>query len=225
MYITDLKKGDEVILQITMNGQSFEVTSVVCEMLLNKPYIQPFVFKGVVLDFSNKIFKNATFDLFINGKDSKRMCFKNVSLELTKHQGKPYYIVMSNGFRAMAEDSDRRTHERMKLHLSADLTVEGEFGTKNVRIYDISDNGIAFTSQFQMALTGKKCHLEFSDILNNNRYELKVDCRCVRDGISKEGQFLYGCKIDDASHQMLAYVYIYKIIGKSMENGGGMVIG
>lgn len=227
MLLHELQPGKEVILQLIIGNSKVEIgTSVVgrADNKENRILLKPFVYKGDVLDLGGKAMSKVVYNLFADDSNQERVCWAGVEVEIKEYRGESYYIVKSKAYKPLSVPNDRRTHNRIELHLLAVLTNRHTNDCYNVEIKDISDNGIGFFSNAEIPILQASCRIEFSEHINDNLYNLKIDCRCVREQ-KLQNRYLYGCEINEASHQMLAYVYIKKLMEKQekMEHEHEMV--
>lgn len=218
MYISDLQEGTPVTLEIVKGERPISIgTSVigVTYDLQHEPHVllKPFVYQGNVIDLGGKSFEKDTFNLYANDTDGSRICWAEAKVETKKHRDELCYSVWVLKHRRMAVQSERRDHERYTLKISGTATEKVTNIQHNVVVNDISDNGISFICEEELKVLNAPLIVSFSEVVKDKTYNLLLDCKCVRIKQREDG-FLYGCSVTSVTNQMLAYVYLKKIIAK-----------
>ncbi|MBQ1681273.1 MAG: PilZ domain-containing protein [Agathobacter sp.] len=215
MRIDEIRHGTVVNLEMVKDEKVYEVATTAVGTHEDKILLRPFVYKGQVLDLGNKGFKGISFNIYCDDPEGNRVAWKSVRIRMVEYRGNHYYAVEATHFHALSVRAERRKQMRAPVNISGYLVCESAAVESIVNIRDISDTGIAVISKRRLPIRGIRCEVQFSDYVNGTDYELQVECRCVREEELPKGEYLYGCAISDASHEMLSYVYIQKILERS----------
>ncbi len=215
MYIDEIKKDAVVNLEMIKEDRVFEVSTVAVGTSEDKVLLRPFMYKGQVLDLGNRGFASVVFNIYTDDEDGNRVGWHSVHIRLVEYRGKKYYAVQANEFNKLSAQSDRRNHARTVIEIDGRLSCQKSGVETEVKIHDISDVGIAVLSKKRLDIRGMHCEVEFIDRVNANDYHLVIECRCVREESLHTGGYLYGFSINTASHDMLSYVYLSKLLEKT----------
>ncbi|MBE5889615.1 MAG: hypothetical protein E7282_01465 [Lachnospiraceae bacterium] len=215
MYIDEIRDGTAVNLEMIKDDRVFEVSTIAVGTSEDKVLLRPFMYKGQVLDLGNRGFSSVVFNIYTNDEDGNRVGWNAVHIRLVEYRGKKYYAVTASEFNKISTQSDRRNHARIVVETDGHILCQNSGVDASVRIHDVSDVGIAVLSKKRLDIRGMYCRVEFMDCVNDTDYHLEIDCRCVREEAQPAGGYLYGFSIGSASHDMLSYVYIQKILERS----------
>lgn len=216
MKISELEVGNQVNLEIVTGTSVFEVGTRVVGLskdgsLSAHVLLQPFVYKGKMLDLGAHYVEGTRFNLYVDDKEGERVCWRDVHVQRKIYKDNAYYAVTPQHHHSLSAPSDRRANKRLKLDIPGIVKYAG--GEEQVTIHDISANGVAFVAALPVRLIGTKCMVKFEEEINDTRYDLNIECKCVR-AVDEANGYLYGCEVTEASNSMLAYVYIKKMLEK-----------
>jgi len=212
MQLWELKPGDKVTLEVVWGTAVYPLNAVIYRPVNEGVYIRAFYKNGQLLDFSNKAFQQATFNLYAyleNG--GTRVVWKNVNVGIQKLKMDFFYIINVSAFAKNSAEVNRRTDARVKI-FSAGTVTFSEDDIRTVLMKDISNSGVAFTMGEDEDIVGERFDLEFSDEANGHDYELTMKCKAVRKVPLKHG-FLIGCTIEEGCKDLIFYVY-YKLLAE-----------
>lgn len=217
MLLNELSAGAAANLDMIKDSKVYEVSTVVVGVsseMNNSVLLEPFEYKGNILDLGNKAFDGVTFRLYADDSDGVRVGWMGIDVKLTEYNGRKYYAVTAPTFGSVSRQSDRRNHARVSVGMKGILTFPGVDEKYKIEVCDISDNGISFVSDKKFNIINKPCHIRFAENVNKTSYELDVECQCVREN-EESGRYFYGCKVNEQSRRGLAYIYIKKIMSKN----------
>ena len=215
MKVEDLKVGQDLALEIEWGEARYEIPTKVIGIQDKGILIQPFVYKGTIIDLNAGYFRDMIFNIYgIDRSNLVRKVWRNVSLQITSYKGKTYYIAKINGFNAIAKPSERREHPRMPLEATGYVKEYGREETVVVAMRDVSNNGVGFSVEEKNALSGKYLKLKFEDDVRENHFTLVLKGNIVRQ-TNKQGRIYYGCAITEMSRDMFTYICL-----KRMEQAG-----
>ena len=215
MHLKELTPGTTVTLEILKQLEAFEIVSTVMGTWVgdeNSILIKPVEFKGKVTDLDGRTFyKENMYNLYATDHD-ERFLWANVEVGVREYKGGNYYIVKTKPYLSNGEVSDRRDHKRYPVKLPGNMTIQRNANEISVEVNDISDNGISFFyTGRELNLVGERLLVCFTDTVNDNVYDLKIDARGVRQMEKEEGNFC-GCSIVQPNQQMLRYIYVKKVL-------------
>lgn len=216
MYIDELKPGETVLLELVKGKASYEVGTVVLGNKLVAGFerhvlLKPFEYQGKVLDLSGKSFSGVQFNLYASNSEGKRVIWKQISLEVKTYKNESYYIITPHKHNLMGVVCERRFNDRYKVNIEGVMECPASHVEKEVIIYDISAVGISFIHPESLNVVDHNIIIHFEEVINDKIYSLDVEAFCLRVQ-NKDDEYLYGCSVKQASNQMLAYVYIKKLI-------------
>ncbi|MCR5665887.1 MAG: PilZ domain-containing protein [Eubacterium sp.] len=215
MYLDELLTGERVFLEMRKGSSVYEVVTKVvgtAHVDERQALLQPFSYKGKVMDLGNHGVSDVVFSIYTVDGNHERIGWSNVKIRMVEYKGQKYYAATSQKFHERSDVAERRENERIQVHIPATMLARAEQRTYPVEITDVSDSGIAFITKKDLVMVNRHCQLTFSDEINGSDYDIEVDCTCVRKESTNDGMYIYGCEVMDASQQMLAYVYIKKIM-------------
>ncbi|SDB35170.1 PilZ domain-containing protein [Eubacterium oxidoreducens] len=215
MYLNELLAGERVFLEMRKDSSVYEVVTTVVGTAQGEErqaLLQPFVYKGKVMDLGNQGVDNVVFSLYTVNENKERIGWSNVRIRMIDYKGNKFYAATSQKFHEISDTAERRDNKRIQIDRPATMLDRSENKSYQVTVLNISDTGIAFVTQDDIVLVNRHCRLTFHDEINGSDYELVVDAICIRKERMYNKGYLYGCEVMEASHQVLAYVYIKKIM-------------
>lgn len=200
MLLVDIAPETKVILELDMDGHTYEFPSVVTnvERQNNVIYAEPIRINGKVLGFSGSSVK---VNLIMNREDKSPYVWKGIGIAtvVMEKKGTQYKIVASrDGF-----EMNRR--EAFRLFVGLNGVVQLGVNTKaiDVIVKDISENGFAFVSEEDKEeILNKTIRLVFNDMSQN----FTVMGIVVRKVKISENKILYGCQLCDKDKKVEAYI-------------------
>ena len=100
------------------------------------------------------------------------------------------------------------------LGLRCVLSIYGDDGMYYGIIKDISQGGVAFIPEMDIAYEGKLIELQFADSVRGHEFQIRFKIRVVRKDM-EDGKILYGCRIVEAQRDALAYLYLKTVDSRS----------
>lgn len=213
MFIQDLSPGQKVSIQVDLDGKYFEFPSRVIIAHGNGIYLEPYEYKGSVVDFGSASPGYLFFHLhFIDNVNNTRQVFKNLNIVTKNFNGKKYYFATVRKMDEMSFSAERRKKSRFPLQGIGEIKLEGKSeenvysGTVSVQLVDVSERGIAFLLPSSEKID-KNEHftIRFTDSVMDKDFELTANCSVVRK-VKHEDKLLYGCSFSMLSEKMLMYL-------------------
>ncbi len=218
MNLKELTTGTPVKLEIIRDSQGFEVATVVVGVSTidfgpGSALLKPLSLNGDTLDLGSSKYGDVRYNLYTNNTDGDRICWNDVSISKKEFKGTEFYIATAKAHLAASIVNDRRANKRVVLH--APCTVLNRINGKEnpAIIYDISDSGIAVFCDDSLRVD-TPYQIKFTEQVNGTDYHLIIDCICVRIGTAEDKK-LYGCKMTNASRDVVSYIYIKKLLLKA----------
>lgn len=210
MQLQALKEGDPVTLEVIWGGVIYPLNSTLFRVRDDGVWMKAFYKNGQLLDFSNRAFKEAQFNLygFIDGGKT-RIVWKNITITLKKQDENIYYHISPAIYARESMEANRRENDRVKVLISG--SIHTEYGTDlPIMIKDISNSGIGFSLNVDCDLVARPFELSFTDEVRGTTYNMKIKCRGARKVDTDSGCFI-GCKIESGPKNLLYYIY-YKTV-------------
>lgn len=217
MFLGELQAGAKVNLVMVKNFKAYEVSTSVAGVSYEMPnmvLLAPFEYKGSILEFSNPVFENVTFQLYSDDANGNRVGWMGVDVKLQNYKGHTYYVVTAPVYGSVSKPNDRRHHARVEVGMRGTLIVQESDEKNEIEVCDISAEGISFICEDDMALINRMCKITFSECINGENYDLAMECQCVRK-TEKGNKYFYGCRVNEQSRLGLTYIYIKKIMSKN----------
>lgn len=206
MFLHDIQTGDELRLELFLEGHSYFIATAALHTENEQVWIQAFPFQGSVFDFTDKKYSAIRFHLHGYDKNREPVCWKNVQLTMDTYQGASCYRISCQHFHSMGIEENRRARKRIPVSGPAELLWRDEGVNLTVKLYDISGSGVAFLTDKGLDLVGEHLIVEIKETVLERSYGLKMECVCVRK-VKKEKQYLYGCRFQIVNYRLLEYVF------------------
>lgn len=118
MVIQDLRRGEELTLEIMWGTSNYEMTTSVLAVKGDGIIVSAIEHKGITLDLGLGKFKDMSYNLYTI-VNAQRIGWKNVQIELVTltNQKKAYYVKTFN-FAKMSSSGERREEERPRNFFS-----------------------------------------------------------------------------------------------------------
>jgi len=216
MLLSELQTGDKVTLEVIWGTAVYPLNAVIYRPVNDGIYIRAFYKNDQLLDFSNKTFRQASYNLYAyleNG--GTRIVWKNVTVEMKKIKTDYFYMITVSTFAKNSTEVNRRTDSRVKIFGPGLINIDG-VEVHSVLMKDISNSGVAFTIGEEVDLVGRMFDLEFSDEANGHKYQITAKCRAVRM-VEQDHGYLVGCSITEGCKDLIFYVYYKMLAHKKAE--------
>lgn len=188
MEIRELSTNYKMSITIS-NGQSqMTIPSVICSVVGNKLYVEPFMHNGVVLNFNSA---NVSLSMIAYEDEKAPFIWKSVLIEKEVVEDKTYHVI-SSGLTGVK--INRRENFRVYVGIDAKATINGGKEKIDVIFKDISETGFAVLvdSNIQQRInTNDALLVEFYDPVQEQFMSLLG--RIVR-GAVLEKYYLFGCR-------------------------------
>lgn len=219
MKLSELVFGQKAIVQMLWGEQKIEFDT---EVLINDStgvYIAPYKHKGGILELNVIPGRGVICNLFTDDYVTKqRISWKNIELQTVDKNNDKLYLISTSGYNSVAENDDRRTHDRIMIRLNAKVKDPISQIITDVMVHDISDIGISFYAPNSFSPKASQLVVTFEDIVDGKNYNIKVECVMVRS-VKKAGNILVGCKITGENKDYLIYSFIMRLRDKSRLKG------
>lgn len=197
MRLSDLQAGDNIIIQVNMNGQFADFPSVVTKLHDGEILAEAVRIGGKVVGFSGE---NVHLDLCYIRQDKPPVVWKNVKCTTVLSDNKTLYNIA-----AFAEgyESNRREAFRIFVGVSGIAQLGINRKALQVIVKDVSENGFSFvTSENMENVINMPVRLVFEDAERN--YSLMG--LVVRKVVIDEKKILYGCKLSVENPELVKYI-------------------
>ena len=201
MVLQELEVGEELELNIKWGGLKYVL-------------INPYTYGGNTVDFSSSSFRGIVIDVIEKNHNGKRYRWPAVNVSTVKRFGRSYYLINTSDYKKLAKESERRNQDRVKIGLRCVLSIYGDDGMYYGIIKDISQGGVAFIPEMDIAYEGKLIELQFADSVRGHEFQIRFKIRVVRKDM-EDGKILYGCRIVEAQRDALAYLYLKTVDSRS----------
>ncbi|MCR5467977.1 MAG: PilZ domain-containing protein [Lachnospiraceae bacterium] len=210
MHLQELTEGEKVTLEVVWGGVTYPLSTIAYRVREEGVWIKALYKNGQLLDFSNKAFKSAQFNLYaFTGNGHERIVWKNINIELRKAKENYYYVLSVSVYARESLEANRRENDRVAVLVEGTLiTTYGE--AYSVVLKDISNSGIGFYMQENLDLVAQPFEISFSDETRGIKYDIKVKCLGARR-VEMDGRYLVGCRITSGPKNLLYYIY-YKMM-------------
>lgn len=213
MFLQDLSPGQKVSIQVDLDGKHFEFPSRVIMAHGNGIYLEPYEYKGSVVDFGAAAPGYLFFHLhFIDSVNNVRQVFRNLNLVTKNFNGMKYYFATVRKMDEMSFSDERRKKSRFPIQGIGEIKLERNSeenvysGTVNAQLVDISERGIAFLLPPDEKIDKhERFTIRFTDSVMDKDFELTANCSIVRK-TKHEDKMLYGCNFSMLSEKMLMYL-------------------
>ena len=214
MVLQELEVGEELELNIKWGGRKYELKSKVEIVDADSVLINPYTYGGNTVDFSSSSFRGIVIDVIAKNHNGKRYKWPAVNVSTVKRFGRSYYLINTSDYKKLAKESERRNQDRVKIGLRCVLSIYGDDGMYYGIIKDISQGGVAFIPEMDIAYEGKLIELQFADSVRGHEFQIRFKIRVVRKDM-EDGKILYGCRIVEAQRDALAYLYLKTVDSRS----------
>lgn len=208
MRLTDLCRNQKIIIQILLGEKRIEFTSDVIGTDDSKLLVSPYVLNGEALELH--IYQDAGLicNLFADDPHTKqRISWKNVQLTTVNINNRKCYSLKTYGFSNIADPEDRRISDRTPVEVCGSVYDGSLEPSADISIRDISASGISFFAPESYVPENQQVTISFSDMIDDNQFDIKVDCAVVRVS-SEKGQNVIGCKIvgDNRAYELYGFM-------------------
>lgn len=225
MELNELLKQQKIIIQIIWGEKVIEFYTNKVEEESSKIYVKPYLHNGNPLELNIHNRSGVVCNLFAdNPYTGKRVSWRNIDLKTVNMYEQTLYEITTSGFNKMAMSDERRTNERIQVHKKA-LAITGgsddnEVLSTEVRVYDISSNGISFYAPVGFQPTSRVIKVQYSDTVRGEIFNIKVSARVVHNE-QKVGTVFYGCEIIESNKDFMIYGCLSRVIKNS--NGKAVI--
>lgn len=206
MKLQDVKIGTAMELEVEWGEHKFKIPTHAIGANDGGLLIKPMTYNKQVIDLGAANEKDMVFTLYANDPVTDvRQAWRNLELKTILYKGHLYYAAKANKFKMNATTSERRVHHRMKIDVDGTLMLNGYEGGVQVQIIDLSDSGVSYTTDDDIAVEKVPTSLVFTDKVRDEAFQVKLKCIKVRQG-EYDGKTLWGCRVLEADKNMLAYI-------------------
>lgn len=214
MFLQDLTPGQKVSIQVDLNGRHFEIPSSVIRVHDDGIYLEPYEYKGSIVDFGAAAPDYLFFHLHcMDSATDERQVFKNLKLITKDFNGMKYYFATVHQRNKISFSDERRKNTRFPLQGTGELKFEQRAedenvydNTLNAELIDVSERGIAFLLPPDKAISeGEVFTIHFADFVMDKDFDLTAKCSVVRKTVHDD-KMLYGCHFTNLSEKMMVYL-------------------
>lgn len=202
MYLKELEIGKEIIIETNLKDKHIEFNTQIVGIEKNILILRPIIKDEKVVSFSSENIKS---NIIYKNIDDKEYIFKNVKIISKKNNNnKLFYFVSGEN---LGEIRNRRKTPRYEIYKHCILTPGIHKKTEDVRIKDISINGVGIISE-------KKIDIKVGDMIKialkpneKDRKHIEINAKVVRLEINQSTkEQLIGCEILNENSNWNKYV-------------------
>jgi len=206
MHINELLPAQLVNLEMVVENAHYEIVTRVVGSNDNAVLVEPIEYKNKIIQIDRKSAKNIVFNLYGSTPDDKRVCWRNISLELKQYKSQHYYGIHAKSYNCDGVDADRRAFERLRVDdLNVSVVIPGVLSFE-APVYDISCDGIAFVYE-DVEIPRTEIIVKLSDKIKSEQYEFKLKANLVRRR-EYGSDFVYGCRLHNTDRKFLSYLFL-----------------
>lgn len=214
MKLSDLVVGQQVVVQVVWGEQKIEFFSYVKDKSDMNAIVTPYLHNNGPLELNIEPNSKVDCNVFAySSETNQRRAWKNVELHTINKNGEMVYSITTNHYNHISTHGDRRKHDRVQINKEAKVCAQNGVQQHDITIYDISDIGISFYSDFEFEPDSSSVTIFFNDTLNNREFKMKVDCKIVRSHRASDGLF-WGCRIAGENRDFLVYSLLSRLLNK-----------
>lgn len=211
MEIQQLLRNQPVTIQIIWGEEKIEFVSRVVKQSEKGVYVTPYLHNGRPLKLNIQPEKGVMCNIYCEDADTgKRISWKNITLETEESKNGAVYNITTFSFNLLGSEDERRTHERIKIHKMGLVADDINGGMVEVRIHDLSDNGIAFYAPQSFEPETSKMRVMFTDYVKEEQFNIDTVCRIVHSSL-KSGNKYYGCEVTEPGQEFLLYGFMKRL--------------
>lgn len=215
MKISELVANQKISIQLLWGERKIEFSSNVIENSSEGAYITPYLHNGSVLEIDISPGKGVLCNVFTgNPINKQRVSWKNVELKTVELNNETVYLIKTNGFNQIAMQDDRRLHDRIVVHIRAQVFDATAKTGSDIIIHDISDIGISFYAPLSYELQSSQMVITFVGVIDDKEFNVKVECSVTRTE-KKAGNQFFGCKVNSGNKDYQLYCFMLRLHDKS----------
>lgn len=211
MKLQDLFGAKNIIIQIVWGERNIEFPTQVMDKDSEGVYVTPYLHEGSPLELTINMNSGVICNIFGDEPENgKRVSWRNVDLSTVSRKGSVLYYLKTSSFNSVAHLDERRVEDRVVILRDATLIDNTAQKSIPIRIHDISDGGISFYSPANNQPQTSSFTVTFSDMVNEQRFNLNIKCKTVRTK-KMPGTVFYGCRITEENNNFLLYGCLVRI--------------
>lgn len=196
--------SQKILVQIIWGEKQLEYSTEIVGVDEDGVYVNPYLYNDKPLEINISVQSHVVCNIFTDDVDGKRIGWRNIELETLQQGGRIIYYLTTAQFNRLSGGEERRNNERIVVNKKGSLLDKERGKYKEIRIYDVSDNGISFYIANEIFTDGQIFDLYFGADADGQMFDVKVKCRIVRK-IYKIGLSFYGCEIVESNKDYLLY--------------------
>lgn len=201
----------KVIVQMVWGDNIIEYETTVIGVDEDGAYVKPFIHNGKPLELNIQLQSHVVCNAFTDDEhERRRVGWRNIGLETVQQGDRIIYYLSTSQFNRIAGEEERRDNERTVVNKTGSLLDKNHSKYKEIRIYDVSDNGISFYVANEFFSDGEIHEIYFTDYVNGQLFEMKLKSKIVRR-IFKAGLSFYGCEVVESNRDFLFYTNTLKM--------------
>lgn len=205
MKLEDLQKGQSVTLEIVWNDTKTEVPSKIVGKVKDKLLLKPYSYNGITIKMVSGQLSDMIFNLYSIGEDKKRQGWNGIDITSLAYQGELYYAVTTKAFNKVSTNRERRDNPRIPIGQFGYIIDEyGRHGIE-IRVEDISNNGILISMPFGNTIPSNLIEIEWSDTVYGRKFTVFVKARYRRE-FMKDRRMMYGLEISSPDKNFIMYL-------------------
>lgn len=205
MKLQNLIGAKNLILQIIWGEKNIEFSTEIVDRDDEGIYVTPYMHNKTPLELNINMQSGVVCNLFGDSPDTgKRISWRNIELSTTNYCGSLVYYLKTSIYNSHARIDERRVEDRVRITKTAELFDPISKKTVVVRVNDVSDGGIAFYAPATFQPETNLFVIKFSDVVNDQEFELTVKCKVVRTK-KMPGTVFYGCRVLEDNTEYLLY--------------------
>ncbi len=221
MLIQSIPVGQVITIEVIWGTKGYDLKSTVVGTDGKALLVKPFEYQGNPVELDTDKHRGFQFNVYAIDEEGSRRQWKNVIIATRHTKSSVFYVIRAQSFKQISDSGERRDHIRMPLMIDGTVYDEATRGFINVKIKDISDNGIAFLADTNFQPKTNRFVVYFKDRVKDTFFDLEIHCvkvRLTREATSN----LFGCVISEMNREMLAYMLMKKTEQDALHKAGGM---
>lgn len=198
MKLAEIRQGEEITLEVIINGARYEFKSDMVDVADGGGiYASPVRIKDKVLSFaSDKVVVN----LILNRQDHPPVVWRRINAETTVYKKNTLYRITSI---AAGLEENRRGAFRLPLGIQGVAQIGANRKANDVIVQDISDSGFSIVAKDDVEnADGLVVRLVFND----EGASMSLTGLVIRKVVYSEEKVIYGCKLNNKAVALSRYI-------------------
>ena len=199
MLLQDIPEDNNLVIELSMNGQKYEFPSKVIRKVNQSVLVEPIRINGKILSF-NSSGGGITVSVYMIRDSKPPMLWKGVAVNSIREDNGTFYKITANG---EGFEVNRRGAFRLFIGISGVAQLGTNRKAVDVIVKDVSESGFSFVGMEDMDnVINMPVRLVFADF--NQNYSLMGII--VRKVVIGENKIVYGCRLGVRNANLEQYI-------------------